>query len=163
MCSAYLLKKEWMKCVSAWFFSFSPHIKCLSALIAGGKADIKIGWLRSFSAPFVTLPLEPNCMSTPCPPWCLPVGDRPQVTSLWPALVSKALIKLGWWMSTPLLGMSLWGCSGNMALTYFLGGIWCLKIRNMGNKELVRFCPCWKPRVSEMGFGQGFCSSPNTS
>lgn len=65
-----------MERVAACCFSFSPHIKCLSALIAEEKADIKIGLLESFSAPFVTLPLEPNCMSTPCPLRCLAVKGQ---------------------------------------------------------------------------------------
>lgn len=65
--------------VPACFFSSPPHIKCLSALIAGGKTDIKIGWLGSFSAPFVTLPLEPNCALTPCPPQCPPVKGQSTV------------------------------------------------------------------------------------
>lgn len=117
-------------------FSFFPHIKCLSALTAKGKADIKIGLLQTSSAPFVTLPLEPNCMSTLCPLWCLPGRDRLQVTPLWSALAVQALIKLGWWMGGLLLEMSPQGWSGNMSLWYFLGGIYCLAIRNMGNKEV---------------------------
>ena len=95
-------------------------------------------WLAgSFSVPFVTLPLKPNCMSIPCPLWCLPVRDRPQVTSPWSALAAQALIKLGWRMGAPVLEMPARGCPGNVPWLYFLGGIWCLKLRNMENKDWV--------------------------
>lgn len=39
-------------------------------------------------------------------------------------------------MSAPLLEMSPQGCSGNMPVLCFLGGIPCLKRRNVENKEL---------------------------
>lgn len=142
MCNAYLLNKEWMKCVCLLlFFSFSPHITCLSALIARGKADIKIGSLESFSAPFVTLPLEPNCMSTPCPLWCLPVRDRPQVTSPWSALAEQASLMDG----CPVVGKVSMTLVRKFAFALFSG--WHL--RNMENKELG-FAPLENPELKDL-------------
>lgn len=50
-----------MKCVCACFFAllFSPHIECLSALIAGGKADIKMGLLKVSRSHLSPLPWSP--------------------------------------------------------------------------------------------------------
>lgn len=136
-----------MKCVSACFFSFSFHIKCLSALIAGGKADIKIGLLESFSVPFVTLPLEPNCMSlSPL----MPASGR-QTTGHFPMICFSCQGSDQAWLmdGCPAVGNVSTGPLRKYAFAVFSG--WHLVPENKKHgKQRVGFCPSWKFRVSKI-------------